>query len=44
MVRERVVFSDESETCIVGTIDSGITSPTRGSACGPDIVYTNFIF
>ena len=28
MVRKRVVFSDEAETCIVGTLDSGITSPT----------------
>jgi hypothetical protein len=28
MVREMLVFSDEADSCIVGTIDSGITSPT----------------
>jgi hypothetical protein len=28
MVRERVVLSDEAESCIVGTIDFGITFPS----------------
>jgi len=29
MMRERVVFSDEAECCIVGSIATGVTSPTR---------------
>jgi len=29
MVREKVVFSDEAESCIVGSIASGVTSCTR---------------
>jgi hypothetical protein len=28
MERERVVFSDEAESCIVGSLSFGITSPT----------------